>query len=137
MWLDGLHRSRAWKGRRQPGRGGSLLAISIGVVASVCGFITRFLLILVISLSGRSSLDQGGSGATTTSSTSDSSSSGGYPLLILTAVLTVAGVIVTLAVPRYRRAVTLAVPRYRVMLSLQASSAITALRVLRSHRRSG
>jgi uncharacterized membrane protein YbhN (UPF0104 family)/tRNA A-37 threonylcarbamoyl transferase component Bud32 len=107
-------------------------AISIGVVASVCGFITQVLLILVISLSGLSSLDLGGSGATTTSSTSDSSSSGGYPLLILTAVLVVAGVIITLAVPRYRTAVTLAVPRYRAMLSSQASSAMTALRVLRS-----
>ena len=40
--------------------------------------------------------------------------------------------IVTLAVPKYRRAVTQAVPRYRAMLGSQASSAATALRVLRS-----
>jgi uncharacterized membrane protein YbhN (UPF0104 family)/tRNA A-37 threonylcarbamoyl transferase component Bud32 len=107
-------------------------AISIGVIASVCGFVVQVLLILVIGLSGLASLDLGGSGATTTSSTGDSSSSDGYPLLVLTAALVVAGVIVTLAVPKYRRAVTQAVPRYRAMLGSQASSAMTALRVLRS-----
>ena len=107
-------------------------AISIGVIASVCGFITQVLLILVIGLSGLASLDLQGSGTTTTSSTGDSSSSGGYPLLILTAALVVAGVIVTLAVPKYRTAVRLAVPRYRAMLRSQASAATTALRVLRS-----
>ena len=35
-------------------------AVSIGVIASVCGFITQVLLILVISLSGLASLDLGG-----------------------------------------------------------------------------
>ena len=107
-------------------------ALSIGVIASVCGFITQILLILAISLSGLASLDLGGSGATSASSTSESSSSGGHRLLILTTVLVVLGVILTLAVPRYRRAVTLAVPRYRAMLHAQASSAARALRVLRS-----
>jgi uncharacterized membrane protein YbhN (UPF0104 family) len=72
------------------------------------------------------------SGATPTSSTSDSSASGGHRLLLLTAVLVVLGVLATLAVPKYRRAVRLAVPRYRAMLHAQASSATTALRVLRS-----
>ncbi|HEV2931213.1 MAG TPA: hypothetical protein VGW74_21230 [Propionibacteriaceae bacterium] len=72
-------------------------AISIGVIASVCGFITQVLLILVITLSGLASLDLSGSVATSTDSPSDSPSSEGYPLLILTAAL-VAGVIVTLAV---------------------------------------
>jgi ABC-type multidrug transport system fused ATPase/permease subunit len=109
-------------------------ALSIGVIASVCGFITQVLLILVISLSGLASLDLGGSGPTATSSTSGSS--GGHRLLLLTAVLVVLGVIVTLAVPKYRRAVRLAVPRARAMLRSQASSATTALRVLRSPPRS-
>jgi uncharacterized membrane protein YbhN (UPF0104 family) len=107
-------------------------ALSIGVIASVCGFVTQVLLVLVISLSGLASLDLGGSASTTTSSTSDSSSSGGHPLLVLTAALVVAGVVVTLAVPKYRTAVRLAVPRYRAMLGSQASSARRALRVLRS-----
>jgi uncharacterized membrane protein YbhN (UPF0104 family)/tRNA A-37 threonylcarbamoyl transferase component Bud32 len=107
-------------------------AVSISVITSVCGFITQVLLIVMISLSGLASLELGGSGATATSSTGDSSLSGGYPLLILTAVLVVVGVMVTLAVPRYRTAVTQAVPRYRAMLGSQASSAATALRVLRS-----
>jgi uncharacterized membrane protein YbhN (UPF0104 family)/tRNA A-37 threonylcarbamoyl transferase component Bud32 len=107
-------------------------ALSIAVIASVCGFIIQVLLIVVVSLSGLASLDLGGSGATATSSTSDASSTGGHPLLILTAVLVVLGVIVTLAVPKYRTAVTQAVPRYRAMLRAQASSAATALRVLRS-----
>ena len=107
-------------------------ALSIGVIASVCGFIVQVLLIVLISLSGLASLDLGGGDATATSSTSDSSSSDGYPLLVLTAVLMVVGVAVTLAVPRYRNAVTQAVPRYRAMLRAQASSATTALRVLRS-----
>ena len=40
--------------------------------------------------------------------------------------------IITLAVPKYRTAVRLAVPRYRALLSSQAASAMTALRVLRS-----
>ena len=111
-------------------------AISIGVIASVCAFITQVLLILVISLSGLASLDLGGS-ATSTASPSDSSSSDGFPLLILTAALVVAGVIVTLAVPKYRTAVTGAIPRYRAMLRSQASSALTALRVLRSPARVG
>jgi uncharacterized membrane protein YbhN (UPF0104 family)/tRNA A-37 threonylcarbamoyl transferase component Bud32 len=107
-------------------------ALSIGVIASVCGFVVQVLLIVVVSLSGLASLDLGGSGATATSSTSGSSASGGHRLLILTAVLVVLGVIVTLAVPKYRTAVTQAVPRYRAMLHAQASSAATALRVLRS-----
>ena len=105
-------------------------AVSIGVIDSVCGFVVQVLLIVTISLSGLASLDLGGSDATTTSSTD--SSSGGYPLLVLTAVLVVAGVIVILAVPKYRTAVRQAVPRYRAMLHAQASSAATALRVLRS-----
>ena len=112
-------------------------AISIGVIASVCGFITQILLILVISLSGLASLDLGGSAATSTASPSDSSSSDGFPLLVLTAALVVAGVIVMLAVPKYRAAVTGAIPRYRAMLRSQASSAPTALRVLRSPARVG
>jgi uncharacterized membrane protein YbhN (UPF0104 family)/tRNA A-37 threonylcarbamoyl transferase component Bud32 len=107
-------------------------ALSIGVIASVCGFVVQVLLIVVVSLSGLASLDLGGSGATATSSTSGSSASGGHRLLILTAVLVVLGVIVTLAVPKYRTAVTQAIPRYRAMLHAQASSAATALRVLRS-----
>jgi uncharacterized membrane protein YbhN (UPF0104 family)/tRNA A-37 threonylcarbamoyl transferase component Bud32 len=107
-------------------------AISIGVIASVCGFVVQVLLILVIGLSGLASLDLGGSGASSTASTGGSSSSGGSPLLLLTVALVVAGVLVTLAVPKYRTAVTHAVPRYRAMLRSQASSAMTALRVLRS-----
>ena len=107
-------------------------AISIGVIDSVCWFIIQVLVIVVVSLSGLASLDLGGSGATATSPTSDASSTGGHRLLILTAVLVVAGVIITLAVPKYRTAVRLAVPRYRALLSSQAASAMTALRVLRS-----
>ena len=106
-------------------------ALSIGVIASVSGFVIQVLLVLVTSLSGLASLDLGGA-APATSSTSDSSSSGGHRLLILAAVLVVVGLLVTLAVPRYRRAVREAVPRYREMLRAQASSAATALRVLRS-----
>jgi uncharacterized membrane protein YbhN (UPF0104 family)/tRNA A-37 threonylcarbamoyl transferase component Bud32 len=107
-------------------------AISIGVIASVCGFVVQVLLILVISLSGLASLELGGSDASSTASTSGSSSSDGSPLLVLTAALVVAGVIVILAVPKYRTAVTHAVPRYRAVLRSQASSAMSALRVLRS-----
>jgi uncharacterized membrane protein YbhN (UPF0104 family)/tRNA A-37 threonylcarbamoyl transferase component Bud32 len=107
-------------------------ALSIGVIASVCGFVTQVLLVLVISLSGLASLDLGGRDATTTSSASDSSSSGGHRLLILAAALVVLGLLVTLAVPKYRRAVRQAVPRARQLLREQASSAATALRVLRS-----
>jgi uncharacterized membrane protein YbhN (UPF0104 family) len=107
-------------------------ALSIGVIASVCGFVMQVLLILVITLSGLASLDLSGSAASSTSSTGDSSSSGGHPLLILTAVLVVLGLLVTLAVPRYRRAIREAVPRFRQVLRAQASSATTALRVLRS-----
>jgi uncharacterized membrane protein YbhN (UPF0104 family)/tRNA A-37 threonylcarbamoyl transferase component Bud32 len=107
-------------------------AVSIGVIASVCGFVVQVLLILVISLSGLASLDLGGSGASSTASSGGSSSSDSHPLLVLTAALVVAGVVVTLAVPRYRRVVTQAVPRYRAMLRAQASSAATALGVLRS-----
>jgi uncharacterized membrane protein YbhN (UPF0104 family) len=107
-------------------------ALSIGVIASVCGFIIQVLLIVVISLSGLASLDLGGGGATGADSSGGSSSSGGHRLLILAAVLVVAGVAITLAVPRYRNAVREAVPRFRAMLQEQASSATRALRVLRS-----
>jgi uncharacterized membrane protein YbhN (UPF0104 family) len=107
-------------------------AVSISAITSVCGFVVQILLIVMISLSGLASLELGGSDATATSSTGGSSSSDGYPLLVLTAALVVAGVIVTVAVPKYRTAVRLAVPRYRAMLGSQASSAATALRVLRS-----
>ena len=109
-------------------------ALSIGVIASVCGFITQVLLILAITLSGLASLDLGGADAapSASGSSSDPASSGLPPLLALTAVLVVLGLVVIVAVPRYRRAVTQAVPRYRAMLHSQASSAATALRVLRS-----
>src|SRR5829696_5451428 len=107
-------------------------ALSIGVIASVCGFVVQVLLIVVVSLSGLATLDFKETGATETSSTSGSSASGEHRLLILAVVLVVLGVIVTLAVPKYRTAVTQAVPRYRAMLHAQASSAATALRVLRS-----
>jgi uncharacterized membrane protein YbhN (UPF0104 family) len=106
-------------------------AISIGVIDSVCGFVVQVLLILVIGLSGLASLHLRGSGATTTS-TGGSPSSDGSPVLLLAAVLVVAGVIIILVVPKYRTAVRQAVPRYRAMLGSQASSAATALRVLRS-----
>ena len=108
-------------------------AVSISAITSVCGFVVQILLIVVISLSELASLDR----ATTTSSTGATSSSDGYPLLALTAALVVAGVIITLAVPKYRTAVRLAIPRYRAMLSSQTSSAATALRVLRSPSRVG
>jgi uncharacterized membrane protein YbhN (UPF0104 family)/tRNA A-37 threonylcarbamoyl transferase component Bud32 len=107
-------------------------ALSIGVIASVCGFVIQVLLVLVISLSGLASLDLGGRDATTTSSTGGSSSSGGPRLLLLAAALVVLGLLVTLAVPRYRRAVRQLVPRARQLLRDQASSAATALRVLGS-----
>jgi tRNA A-37 threonylcarbamoyl transferase component Bud32/uncharacterized membrane protein YbhN (UPF0104 family) len=107
-------------------------AISISAITSVCGFVTQVLLVLVISLSGLASLDLGGVDATTTAPTGDSSSCGGHRLLLLTAVLVVAGVLVTLAVPRYRRAIRQAVPRYGELLRAQASSPATALRVPRS-----
>jgi uncharacterized membrane protein YbhN (UPF0104 family) len=58
-------------------------ALSIGVIASVSGFVTQIALVLVISLSGLASLDLGRRDATTTSAASDSSSSGGHRLLIL------------------------------------------------------
>jgi uncharacterized membrane protein YbhN (UPF0104 family)/tRNA A-37 threonylcarbamoyl transferase component Bud32 len=106
-------------------------ALSIGVIASVCGFIIQILLVLVISLSGLASLDLGGRDATT-SSTGGSSSSDGPRLLLLAAALVVLGVLVTLAVPKYRRAVRQLVPRARQLLRDQASSAATALRVLGS-----
>jgi hypothetical protein len=102
------------------------------VIASVCGFIIQVLLIVVISLSGLASLDLAGGGATGAASSGGSSSSGGHRLLILAAVLVAVGVAVTLAVPRYRNAVREAVPRFRAMLQEQASSATSALRVLRS-----
>jgi hypothetical protein len=105
-------------------------AVSIGVIASVCGFIIQVLLIVVISLSGLASLDLGGSGTNSTASTGGSSSSDGSPLLLLTAALVVVGVVVTLAVPKYRTAVRHAVPRYWAMLGSQASSARTALHAL-------
>ena len=107
-------------------------AVSIGVIDSVCGFIIQILLIAVISLSGLATLDLRRAGSSSSSSTSGSSSSGGHHLLILAVVLIVLGVIVTLAVPKYRKAIREAIPRYRAMLHSQASSAATALRVLRS-----
>jgi uncharacterized membrane protein YbhN (UPF0104 family)/tRNA A-37 threonylcarbamoyl transferase component Bud32 len=107
-------------------------ALSIGVIASVCGFVVQVLLIALVSLSGLASLGLWGGGAPGSSSTSNSSSSGGHRLLILTAVLVVLGLLVVLVVPNYRRAVRQALPRARAMLRAQASSAATALRVLRS-----
>jgi uncharacterized membrane protein YbhN (UPF0104 family) len=107
-------------------------ALSIGVIASVCGFIIQVLLVLAISLSGLASLHLWGGGGPGASSTGSSSSSGGHRLLLLAAVLVVLGVVVVVAVPRYRRAIRQALPRARAMLKEQASSAATALRVLRS-----
>jgi uncharacterized protein (TIRG00374 family) len=110
-------------------------AVSIGVIDSVCGFVVQILLIVVISLSGLATLDL--TGSTSSSSTSGSSSSGGHHLLILALVLVVLGVVVTLAIPKYRKALREAIPKYRAMLHSQVSSASTALRVLRMPSRLG
>ena len=81
-------------------------AVSISAITSIGGFLIQVLLIVMISLSGLASLELGGTDATTGSSTGHPSSSGGYPLLVLTTVLVLTGVLVTVAVPKYRRAVT-------------------------------
>src|SRR5262249_20344203 len=104
-------------------------ALAISAIDGVCGFITQVLLILLISLSGLASLDLGG-GTGAESSAGDSGSL--HRLLILAVVLVVAGMVITLAVPKYRNAVRHAIPRFRAILREQASSATRALRVLRS-----
>ena len=103
-------------------------AASIGLIDSVCGFAIEMVLILVITLTGLATLTRPSSSS---SSTSSSSSSGGVSVWILLVVLLVLAVVITLAVPRYRAMIKEAVPRYRGMLREQASSARTALRVLR------
>ena len=96
-------------------------AVSIGVIASVRGFITQVLLILVISSVGAGVPGPGGAAAMTTSSMqSGSSSSGGRPLLVLTAVLVVLGLVAVVAVlgSTGRRCGSPS-SRYRAMLASQ------------------
>lgn len=104
-------------------------ALSIGLIDSLSGFAIQVLLILVITLSGLSSLDLS---SVNSSSSSSSDGSSGPTLLILAAVLLVLGAIVALAVPRYRAMVRETVPRYRENLRAQVSAGRAALRVLRS-----
>jgi uncharacterized membrane protein YbhN (UPF0104 family) len=106
-------------------------AISIGLIDSVSGFVIQLALILVISISGLASLHL----SAVTPSGSGSSSGGPSALaklLVLAVVLLVVGVIVALAVPRYRAIVKEAIPRYRANVRAQLSSGAAALRVLRS-----
>ena len=104
-------------------------AASIGVVDSVSGFFVQVMLILAITLSGLASLNLGSSGSS--SALSSSSSGGGHPVIVVALVLLVLGVIVAVAVPRYRAMIKDAAPRYRAALRNQASEASTALGVLR------
>jgi uncharacterized membrane protein YbhN (UPF0104 family) len=107
-------------------------ATSIGVIDSVTGFVVQMVLILLITLSGLASLDLGSSASSSGSSSgSTSSDSFSHPLIALTIVLLILGVIVAIAVPRYRRMIKEAAPRYRAAIRNQASEASTALAVLR------
>jgi uncharacterized protein (TIRG00374 family) len=109
-------------------------ATSIGVIDSLSGFTIQVALILIISVSGLVTLDLSSTSSSDSSSDS-SSSSGSSDVWILLVALLVIGVVVTLAVPKFRRALREAVPRYRAMVRDQASEARTALRVLRSPRK--
>jgi uncharacterized protein (TIRG00374 family) len=103
-------------------------AVSIGVIDSVCGFVIQLLLILGITLSGLASLD-----FTTMGSSSEGASGGSAGRLVLLAVgLVVLGLLVALAIPKYRTVIRQAVPRYRAAVREHAAAAAAALRVLRS-----
>ena len=105
-------------------------ATSIGIIDSVSGFVIQILMILIITLSGLASLTL--PSATSTSSSSSSSSSGSsLSLWMLLLALLVIGLLLGLAIPRYRTIIKEAVPRYRAMIRDQASEAAVALRVLR------
>jgi len=105
-------------------------ATSIGIIDGVSGFVVQILMILVITLSGLASLTL--PSATSSSSSSSSSSSGSsLSLWMLLLALLVIGLLLGLAVPRYRRLLKEAVPRYRGMIRDQASEAAASLRVLR------
>ena len=109
-------------------------ATSIGIIDSLSLFTIQMLLILIITVSGLATLDLS-SVSLGSSSSSSSSSSGSSEVWVLLVALLVIGIVVTLAVPKYRRTLKEAVPRYRAMLRDQASEAATALHVLRSPRK--
>jgi len=113
--------------------GGSL---SIGLIDAVSGFAIQLLIIVVVTVFGLASISLSSS-STSSSSTSSGSSSSGVDTWVLVVALLVLGAIVAFAVPKSRAAIKDAVPRYRATLRRQASSAVTALRVLRDPKNVG
>jgi uncharacterized membrane protein YbhN (UPF0104 family) len=106
-------------------------ATSIGVIDSVTGFVVQMVLIVGITLSGLASLNLGSSASSSGSSSSSSDSGVSHPVVFLAIVLLILGIIIAIAVPRYRRMIKEAAPRYRAAVRNQASEAATALAVLR------
>jgi uncharacterized membrane protein YbhN (UPF0104 family) len=91
-------------------------AAAIGVLDSVCGFVVQIVLILSILLSGLASLD-----LSTSSSSSGSAPTFTGKFLVIGIVVVLLGVVVLLAVPKYRE-----------IIRAKAADGTAALRVLRS-----
>jgi uncharacterized membrane protein YbhN (UPF0104 family) len=107
-------------------------ATSVGIIDSVTGFAVQIAFILIITLSGLASLNLGSSASSSSDSSSTSTDSGvSHPVVIVAIVLLILGVIIAIAVPRYRRMIKEAVPRYRAAIRNQASEAAAELAVLR------
>ena len=103
-------------------------ATSIGLVDSVSGFTIQILLIVIILATGLAgTLDTSGGSSSGSGGSSDSSS----PVWVLLVALLLIGIIIGLAVPRYRATIKEAWPRYRTKIRDQRSEAAVALHVLR------
>ena len=109
-------------------------AVSTGLIASVCNFFVQVLFILVITISGLASLNLSQTiGSSSSGATSSSSSS--VPIWVFLVGLVLLGILVGLAVPRYRHTIVDSARRYRAVFRAQASASLTSLRVLRSTKR--
>jgi uncharacterized protein (TIRG00374 family) len=107
-------------------------AVSIGAIDSFSGFLVQIVLLLVILLGGLPGLTSPVRGSSSTDSSSTSTaSSGPSPLLIAFVVLAVAGLMVTIFVPRVRQRVLGFIPRLRQQLREQTDVAKNAARVVR------
>ena len=104
-------------------------ATSIGLIDSVSGFVIQIPLILIITGHGPASRRSTPRRAPPPAPPRSSGSS--VSLWMLLVALLVIGLILGLAIPRYRTIIKEAVPRYRAMIRDQASQAAIALRVLR------
>ncbi len=109
-------------------------AVSIGVVDSFSGFVVQIVLIILILLSGLPGFTSSVLGTSSSSTSTESSTPSLFMLLIS---LLVIGALIAVIVPRIRHRIVHSLPKLKASIREQATTAKSALTVLRNPRKVG